>query len=226
MKIGVLGTGPVGQTMAAKLAELRHSVMVGTRNPTATLARTEKDMMGNPPLKVWHEQHKQVELGTLEQAAAHGELVINATNGQGSLEALTQAGEKHLAGKVLIDIANPLDFSKGMPPSLTVCNTDSLAEQIQRKFPSAKVVKTLNTMNCLLQVAPRQVGNGEHTVFLSGNDGPAKKNVRTLLEGFGWKDILDLGDLSTARGTEMILPLWTRIFAATQNPMFQFKVVR
>ena len=121
---------------------------------------------------------------------------------------------------------DPLDFSKGMPPSLTVCNTDSLGEQIQRAFPQTKVVKTLNTMNAYLMVGPKQLADGGHTVFLSGNDAGAKQAVTKLLESFGWKDIFDLGDISTARGTEMILPIWVRIFGATKNPMFQFKLVR
>lgn len=226
MKIGVLGTGPVGQTIAAKLAELGHGVFVGTRDPAATLARTENDIFGNPPFKVWREKNPKIEFGTFAQAAAHGELVVNATQGGVSIEALEAAGAKNLAGKILLDIANPLDFSKGMPPSLTVCNTDSLGEQIQRAFPETKVVKTLNTMNAYLMVGPKQLKDGEHTVFVSGNDASAKQTVTTLLESFGWKDVLDLGDITTARGTEMILPIWVRIWGATKNPMFQFKLVR
>jgi 8-hydroxy-5-deazaflavin:NADPH oxidoreductase len=214
MKIGVLGTGPVGQTVAAKLAELGHAVFVGTRDPADTLARTSPDHFGNPPFKAWREQHAQVALGTLAQAAAHGELMVNATNGLGALEALKLAGAKNLAGKILMDIANPLDFSKGMPPSLTVCN------------PEAKVVKTLNTMNAYLMVAPGQLAGGDHTVFVSGNDAQAKNTVTELLKSFGWKDILDLGDITTSRGTEMMLPIWARVWAATGNPMFTFKLVR
>jgi predicted dinucleotide-binding enzyme len=226
MKIGVLGTGPVGQTVAAKLADLGHKVFVGTRDPAATLARTSPDNFGNPPFKTWRENHPGIEFGTLAQAAGHGALVVNATNGGGSIEALRAAGEKNLDGKILVDIANPLDFSRGMPPSLTVCNTDSLGEQIQRAFPAAKVVKTLNTMNCYLMVGPGQLANADHTVFVSGNDASAKKSVTELLESFGWKDVLDLGDITTARGTEMMLPIWVRVWAATGKPMFQFKLVR
>lgn len=225
-KFGVLGTGPVGQAVAAKLVELGHSVRVGTRDPAATLARTSPDSFGNPPFSVWREKHPGIELGTLAEAAAHGEILVNATNGDGSIEALKAAGEKNLGGKILIDIANPLDFSKGMPPSLSVCNTDSLGEQIQRTFPSLKVVKTLNTMNAYLMVGPRQLAGGEHTIFVSGNDAAAKRTVTALLESFGWKDILDLGDITTSRGTEMMLPIWLRVWGATKNPMFSFKVVR
>ena len=226
MKIGVLGTGPVGQAIGAKLSELGHSITIGTRDPASTLARTALDLFGNPPFKIWREKHSGIELGTFAQAAAHGELVVNCTRGAGSLEVLEAAGQKNLAGKVLIDIADPLDFSKGMPPSLTVCNTDSLGEQIQRAFPQTKVVKTLNTMNAYVMVGPKQLADGAHTVFVSGNDGAAKETVTKLLESFGWRDIVDLGDITTARGTEMMLPIWLRVFAATKNPMFSFKLVR
>jgi 8-hydroxy-5-deazaflavin:NADPH oxidoreductase len=226
MKIGVLGTGPVGQTIAAKLAELGHGVCIGTRDPAATLARSAPDLFGNPPFRVWREKHPNIEFGTFAQAATHGELLVNATQGAGALDALKAAGEKNLAGKILVDISNPLDFSKGMPPSLTVCNTDSLGEQIQRAFPQAKVVKALNTMNAYLMVGPRQLADGAHTVFVSGNDAAAKQTVTALLESFGWKDIVDLGDITNARGTEMMLPIWVRVFGATKNPMFSFKLVR
>jgi predicted dinucleotide-binding enzyme len=226
MNIGVLGTGSVGQTIAAKLAELGHSVRIGTRDPAATLARSAPDAMGNPPFKVWREKHPEIELVSFAQAAGHGEIVVNATQGGGSIEALKAAGEQNLAGKVLVDLSNPLDFSKGMPPSLTVCNTDSLGEQIQRAFPQAKVVKTLNTVNGLLMVSPRQLADGAHTIFVSGNDAGAKQTVVKLLESFGWRDVFDLGDITTARGVEMFLPLWVRAFAALKTPMFSFKLVR
>jgi predicted dinucleotide-binding enzyme len=225
-KIGVLGTGVVGQSIAAKLHELGHAVMIGTRDPDATLARDDKDAFGNPPFRVWREQHPKVQLGTLAQAAAHGAIVVNAMNGAASIDALKAAGEKNLAGKTLIDIANPLDFSRGMPPSLFVCNTDSLGEQIQRALPSAKVVKTLNTVNAYLMVSPGLLAEAEHTIFVSGDDAAAKKTVTDLLTSFGWKDVVDLGDITTARGTEMMLPIWLRVFGATKSPMFAFKLVR
>ena len=226
MKIGVLGTGPVGQAIAAKLAELEHHVFIGTRDPAVTLARSAPDVFGNPPFRVWRESHPAVQLGTHAQAAAHGEMIVNATTGTGSLEALKAAGAQNLADKILIDIANPLDFSKGMPPSLTISNTDSLGEQIQRTFPQVKVVKALNTMNAYLMVGPQQLAGGDHTAFVSGNDAAAKQRVTDLLRSFGWQDIIDLGDITTARGTEMYLPLWARLYAALANPMFSIKVVR
>ncbi len=226
MRIAVLGTGAVGRTFAAKLSELGHDLTLGTRSVKAAMGRTESDDFGNPPLSEWAGWHPQIAVEDLPDAVSGAELVINATNGAGSMEALETAGEENLAGKVLIDIANPLDFSRGMPPSLFVSNTDSLGEQIQRRFPETRVVKALNTMNANLMVDPKQIGEGDHTVFVSGDDIDAKTQVRQLLESLGWSDIIDLGDISTARGTEMYLPLWLRILGATQNPMFNIKVVR
>ena len=119
---------------------------------------------------------------------------------------------------MLLDIANPLDYSQGFPPSLFVGNTDSLAEQIQAAFPEAKVVKSLNTMNALLMADPRQLADGDHSVFVSGNDADAKKIVTELLQSLGHTDVVDLGDLSTARGTESLLPVWVRLFGALGTP--------
>ena len=227
MKIAILGTGPVGQTLGTKLDALGHLVMIGTRDVKATMARNDKDTFRNPPFRIWHEQHPQVKVGTLADAAASGELVINALSGQGGLAGLRLAGAANLDGKIVMDVSNPLDFSKGMPPSLTVANTDSLGEQIQREFPAARVVKTLNTVNAYLMVDPRQLADGEHSIFVSGNDAAAKQDVTRLLqEGFGWKDVIDLGDMSTARGVEMYLPLWARLWGALKTPMFTIRVVR
>jgi predicted dinucleotide-binding enzyme len=168
-----------------------------------------------------------VKLGTFADATKHGEVVFNVTNGMASLDALHMAGEANLSGKVLVDIANPLDFSKGMPPSLTVCNTDSMGEQIQRTYPNAQVVKTLNTVTASLMVNPSQVGNADHTMFVCGNDTAAKAQVTAWLkEWFGWKDVIDLGDITNARGMEMVLPLWVRLFRTLQTPLFNFKVVK
>jgi predicted dinucleotide-binding enzyme len=168
-----------------------------------------------------------VKLGSFADAAAHGELVVNATAGEASLDALRQAGEVNLAGKVLVDLANALDYSQGMPPSLFVANTDSLGERIQRAFPAVRVVKTLNTMNALIMVSPHQLADGDHTVFVCGNDPEAKALVtRLLTEGFGWRDVIDLGDLTAARGAEMLVALWVRLWGALQTPTFNLKVVR
>jgi predicted dinucleotide-binding enzyme len=226
MKIGVLGTGIVGRTLAARLVEVGHTVVMGTRSPAETLARQEGDRISGQTVSAWLKQNPQVRLGDYAEAARHGELLVNATNGSGSLDALRAAGEAALNGKVLVDVSNPLDFSKGMPPTLFVSNTDSLGEQIQRAFPLVKVVKTLNTMSAMLMVNPGQLAGGDHTVFVSGNDDAAKQAVSDLLRSFGWKDIVDLGDITTARGVEMYLPVWLRLWGALQKPMFQIKVVR
>lgn len=226
MKIGVLGTGVVGQTITGKLSELGHDVLVGTRNVARTLAHTEPHPYGFPAFSVWQKDHPRVRLGTFAEAATHAELVINAVNGAGTLPALHQAGTSNLSGKILIDISNPLDFSKGRPPTLSVCNTDSLGEQIQSAFPQLKVVKTLNTVTASLMVDPLQLANGEHQLFVSGNDAAAKAQVTAWLAAwFGWKQIIDLGDITTARGTEMYLPLWLRLMGALGTPVFNIRVV-
>ena len=226
MRIAVLGTGMVGQAVAARLDELGHDVTVGTRDPEATRGRIAPDQMGNPGVGTWVEQHPSIGLDTFADAAAGAELVVNATNGSASLEVLTAAGSDNLAGKVLVDIANPLDFSSGMPPTLFVKDTDSLGEQLQRAFPDTLVVKTLNTMNATLMVHPGTLADGDHSVFVSGNDDLAKKTVTELLTSMGHTDVIDLGDISTARGTEMILPVWLRLWGALGTPAFNFKIVR
>jgi 8-hydroxy-5-deazaflavin:NADPH oxidoreductase len=226
VRFGILGTGMVGKTIAARLDGLGHEVMVGTRDPEGTASHAEPDAYGNTPFSVWQEEHPEVKLATFSEAAAQGEMVVNATSGTVSMQVLELAGETNLNGKILIDVANPLDFSKGMPPTLSVSNTDSLGEQIQRRFPEARVVKTLHTMNAYLMVDPAQLAEADHTAFVSGDDAEAKASVTELLRSFGWTDIIDLGDITTARGTEMLLPIWLRLFGALQKPTFNFKIVR
>lgn len=225
MKIGIIGTGIVGRTLGAKLLEMEHEVFYGTRDTARTLARSEPDAYGNPPFSEWIKQYPEARLGTFQEAASYGELVINATAGMVSLEALVLAGNEYLQGKILIDIANPLDFSQGFPPSLAICNTDSLGERIQKAFPETRVVKALNTMNCAIMVNPGLV-DGDHNVFVSGNDPKARVEVcKLLVDWFGWKqeNIIDLGDITTARGTEMLLPIWLRLYGVIQGP-FNFHV--
>ncbi len=226
MKIAVLGTGVVGQALAGRLAELGHEVTVGTRDVGATMARTGPDRMGNPPMRAWAAAHPTAQLATFADATSTAELVVNGTSGTISIAALTAAGADNLAGKVVLDISNPLDFSQGFPPTLFVKDTDSLGEQIQAAFPQAKVVKALNTLTAALMVNPKLLADGAHSVFLSGNDAEAKKSVTGLLESFGHTDVIDLGDISTARGTEMVLPLWLRVMGSLNTPMFNFKIVR
>lgn len=215
MRIGILGTGVVGQTIGAKLVEQGHEVKMGARSA------------GNEKAAAWAERAGgSASHGTFADAAAFGALLFNCTAGRGSLAALEAAGADNLNGKILIDVSNPLDFSQGMPPSLTVCNTDSLAEQIQRAFPGLRVVKTLNTVTAAIMVDPSRIP-GDHDLFVSGNDPDARAQVTRLLkEAFGWKTVIDLGDLSTARGTEMLLPLWVRLYGRFGTPMFNFHVVR
>jgi len=227
MKIGILGTGMVGQTLSGKLVELGHDIMLGTRDVAGTLARSEPNQYGFPAFSVWQKQNPKVKLGTFADAAKHGEAVINATNGTASLDALHLAGEANLNDKILTDVSNPLDFSKGLPPTLSVCNTDSVGEQIQHAFPGVKVVKTLNTVTVFLMVNPGLVAGGDHTLFVCGNDAAAKTQVSAWLKDrFGWQDMIDLGDITNARGTEMYLPLWLRLWGALGSGMFNVKVVK
>jgi predicted dinucleotide-binding enzyme len=215
MKIGILGTGIVGKTIGTKLVQLGHDVKMGSRT-----ANNEK---ASEWVKASGANASQ---GTFAEAAAFGELLFNCTSGMVSLEALKIAGASNMNGKILIDISNPLDFSKGMPPTLSVCNSDSLGEQIQRAYPQVKVVKTLNTLNCNIMVNPSLVP-GSLDIFVSGNDAGAKANVIDILKSwFGWKTVIDLGDITTARGTEMLLPIWIRLMGAFQTPNFNFKIVR
>jgi 8-hydroxy-5-deazaflavin:NADPH oxidoreductase len=212
MRIGVLGTGIVGRTIGTKLVALGHEAIMGARSPDNETARA------------WAKENG-ARSGTFAEAAAFGSMVFNCTNGMASLAALDMAGAGNLEGKVLVDLSNPLDFSQGFPPTLSVSNTDSLGEAIQRAHPGARVVKTLNTMNCGVMVDPGRVP-GRHSVFVSGNDAAAKQEVSDLLRAFGWRDIIDLGDIGTARGPEMILPLWLRLMRTLGHADFNFAVMR
>jgi len=217
MKIAVLGTGTVGNTIGSKLIELGHSVMMGSR--------TKDNEKANAFLE---KNNGKANAGTFADAAAFGEIVFNCTSGAGSLAALAAASAQNLNGKLLVDVANPLDFSKGMPPSLSISNTHSLAEEIQKNFPDVKVVKALNTMWCGLMVNPKLINGGDHDTFICGNDASAKQKTKEILKSFGWeeKNILDLGDLAKARGCEMYLPLWLSIYGATNNGAFNMKLVK
>ncbi|HEX9816047.1 MAG TPA: NAD(P)-binding domain-containing protein [Candidatus Thermoplasmatota archaeon] len=217
MKIGVLGTGMVGETLGSKLVERGHEVKMGSRD-----AR-------NPKAIAWAQKAGlKASAGSFQDAAKFGELLINCTMGSASVEALKSAGENNLDDKIIVDIANALDFSKGMPPGLTVnVATDSLAEHIQKTFPRAKVVKTLNTVTAPVMVNPASLP-GDHVVFLSGNEDAAKQIVAQLLENdFGWKktNIVDLGDVTTARAQEALIIPWLRLWGKFGSPMFNWQVV-
>lgn len=227
MKITILGTGMVGRTLAQKLVSLGHNVTMGTRDPAETLTRNEPDNWGNPGFADWHSANNAIRLVPFAQSADGADLVINALSGHGTLPGIDAVGAAKLAGKILIDISNPLDFSNGFPPSLFVSNTDSLGEQVQRALPETKVVKTLNTVNANLMVAPGALANGDHSMCVAGNDAGAKAEVAQFLKDqFGWTDVIDLGDITTARGTEAVLLWWVRLWGSLQNPMFAFKIVR
>jgi predicted dinucleotide-binding enzyme len=215
MKLAVLGTGMVGNTIATKLCALGHDVKMGSRTGD------------NPKAAEWAKAAgAKASQGTFADAATFGELAFNCTAGAQSVAAMQATGAKNLAGKILIDVSNPLDFSRGMPPSLTVCNTDSLAEQIQRALPDAKVVKALNTVTANLMVNPALL-KGDHDLFICGNDAGAKGTVTEMLKSwFGWKIVNDLGDISAARAQEMLLIPWVRLFGALQTPMFNYHIVR
>ncbi|WP_026555515.1 NADPH-dependent F420 reductase [Arthrobacter sp. 35W] len=215
MKIAVLGTGTVGQTLGSAFAAAGHEVAMGSRDA------------GNESAAAWAAATGgTARADSFAGAAAGAELVVNATAGMHSLLALEAAGRENLAAKVLLDVANALDFSAGFPPSLAVVNTDSLAESIQRTFPEALVVKSLNTVAAPVMVAPASVAGGDHDVFLAGNDDGAKAVVRTLLSQLGWAEghIRDLGALEAARAMEMYLPLWLRLMGSTKTAMFNIKI--
>jgi len=213
-KIAILGTGIVGNTLGTKLVSLGHAVMMGSR--------TEN----NEKAEAWAKQNGTLAShGTFLDAAASAEIIFNCTSGQVSLEALQLAGRENLQGKILVDLANPLDFSKGMPPSLTICNTDSLGETIQRQFTDVKVVKTLNTLNCEMMVNPDLLKD-PGSLFICGNDADAKAEINSLLRTFGWENIIDLGDISASRGMEQLLPVWVRLMVTLGTNKFNFSIVK
>jgi predicted dinucleotide-binding enzyme len=213
MRIAVIGTGKVGRTLAQGLRRAGHDVVVGTRDPGETSRREEWAGLDVP-------------LRPLATVAHDVEVVVNATNGAASVAALGEVGSDHLAGKVLVDVANPLDFSQGFPPTLIVKDTDSLAEQIQRAFPETRVVKALNTVTASVMVDPGSVGDGDTTVFAAGDDLEARQVVVGLLRDLGWVDVLELDGISNARGLEMWLPLWVRLMGALGTAEFNLKLVR
>lgn len=216
MNIAVLGTGMVGRSIAGKLVSLGHRVRMGSRT-----ADNEKSV-------AWVSgAGSNASQGTYADAAAFGEIVFLCTSGSGSIEALQSAGAANVNGKIVIDVSNPLDFSRGMPPSLFVGNTDSLGEQIQRALPEVRVVKTLNTVNADVMVDPGRVGGGDHHMFVAGNDAAAKARVTEILKTwFGWQHVVDLGDITQARGTEAYLALWIRLYGALGTADFNVKLVR
>ncbi|MBN9306435.1 MAG: NADP oxidoreductase [Devosia sp. 67-54] len=211
MKIGVLGTGAAGQTIGTRLVAMGHDVMMGAR-----AADNEK--------VVGFARRTGGKAGTFADAARHGEMVLNCTRGDKSVGLLSLLANE-LSGKVLLDVANPLDFSNGYPPHLSVVNTDSLGEQIQRALPATFVVKSLNTVNAEVMMQPGRVP-GNHTIFVSGNDKAAKGRVMDFLRSLGWHSIIDLGDITSARAAEQILPLWVRLYSVLGTADFNIAVMK
>lgn len=217
MKIAVLGTGMVGQSLAGGFVRLGHEVTVGTRDPAASLARTDAGGFGT-----WAGEHPEVKVATFAEAAAGADLVVAALSGQATVAAV-QAAE--LAdGTVLLDVTNALDPNN--PGSLFVANTDSLAEQVQRAVPGARVVKSLNTMTARLMVNPELLAGGDFSTFVCGNDAEAKQLVTGLLTDLGHRDVIDLGDLSAARGAEAMMLIWLRLWSVVGSVAFTYKIVR
>ena len=215
MKITILGTGMVGSTLGTKLVNLGHDVKMGSRTADNEKGHAWVEAAGSGAT-----------LGTFADAAAFGEIVFNCTAGTASLAVIEAAGADNLRGKILVDVSNPLDFSGGFPPVLSIANTDSLGEAIQRALPDTKVVKTLNTVAHTVMVDPGKLP-AETDLFVSGNDAEAKRVVTGLLkEQFGWTRVVDLGDITTARGTEAWLLLWTRLYGALGTPEFNVALVR
>ncbi|WP_441248549.1 NADPH-dependent F420 reductase [Kitasatospora sp. McL0602] len=216
MRIGIIGTGVVGRTLATKLVSLGHEVALGSRTKDNAAALAWVDQAG-----------AKGRTGTFEEAADFGELIINATSGTVALKALRAAGAEQLAGKVLIDVSNPLVFSPTGELSLDPVNTDSVGEQIQREFPEARVVKALNTVNTAVMVEPRRVP-GSHNLFIAGNDPEAKAQVTAVLEQFGWPAaaVLDLGGIEAARSTEMLMPFWLRLMGHFGHADFNYAIMK
>ncbi len=215
MRIAVLGTGSAGAALGTGFARLGHDVRLGSRTSD------------NPKALAWaSEVGGTASTGTFEDVSAWAELVVNATNGATSVAMLTELADV-LKGKVLLDVANALDFSKGFPPRLSVVNDDSLGEQIQRALPDTFVVKSLNTLNGDVMLDPGLLA-APSDVFLAGEDAAAKALVRGLLEQAGWlpENILDLGGIDAARGVEMWLPLWVRLMGPVGGPTFNLHIVR
>lgn len=220
MRIGVLGGGSVGQTLGAGLARLGHEVVLGIREVTPeTLAR--------PRAQARSLAETGLRVVTLPEAARHGEVVVNATNGEGTLAALRLAGAEALAGKVLVDVSNPLDFGQGMPPFIPAAyaGPTSLGEQVQAAFPEARVVKAFNTVTAAVMVDPGLVP-GEHDLFLSGDDPEAKAVVEGLARGFGWTRFVDLGDIRGCRAQEVFVLIWVRLWMTSGSPTFGYRIVR
>ena len=207
MKIGIFGTGGVGRTLAAKFVSDGNEVIIGTRNVEETLAKSQPDGMGSPPYKEWRKNNPNVKLGTFADTAKFGEIIILATFGDATKNAIDLAGKENFSNKIVVDATNPLDFSKGVPPGFTVTLGNSLGEQIQRHISQAKVVKAFNTIGGHIMVSPKR-GEGDPDFFLAGNNESAKDQVSAIAQKWGWKNVVDLGDISKSYWLEAFAMIW------------------
>jgi predicted dinucleotide-binding enzyme len=220
MNIGVLGTGVVGETIASALTAKGHNVRMGSRS-----ANNEK-------AAAWvKKSNDHATQGDFNDAATFGEIVFLCLNGEYALDAVRSIDGDNVMHKIVVDLTNPLDFSKGMPPRLIdgMSNSTSLGEQIQEALPGAHVVKALNTVTANLMVNPKLVSNGDHNLFVCGNNADAKNKVKHfLVDAFGWKpdNLIDLGGIQSARTTEAYVPFWVSMMQALGSPMFNVKVVK
>jgi 8-hydroxy-5-deazaflavin:NADPH oxidoreductase len=202
MRVGVLGTGEVARRLAAGFRSRGHDVMIGSRDPD------------KPELREWLSgDGAGVEAGTFAQAAAYGELLVLAVLGNAAEDAIAQAGPENFAGKVVIDVMNPLDFSGGFPPKLSISGEDSLGERVQRALPEAKVVKAFNTIGSPYFVDP-SFSEGRPTMLIAGDDEEAKRIVTDVLADFGWTHTVDIGGIAGSRELEAICILWVKIGGA------------
>jgi 8-hydroxy-5-deazaflavin:NADPH oxidoreductase len=199
MKIGILGRGNVGRTLAAGFRDRGHEVMIGSRDP------------GHAELQEWLAGAGEgVKAGTMSETAEFGELLVLALLGVAAEEAIRGAGPENFSGKVVIDAMNPLDFSGGPPPKLAFSGEDSLGERVQRAIPDAKVVKAFNTIGAPLMIEPRLQG-AQPAMFIAGDDAGAKESVADILRSFGWPDPVDIGGIEGSRELEALCILWVKV---------------
>lgn len=213
MQIGILGTGEVGRTLATGFAGAGHDVMIAGRTEAKAAERTRE--VKTAALKT----------GTFTDAAAFAELVVLSVSGSVAVDVLRSVS-RQVSGKVVIDTTNPLSFPEGKPMQLLVANSDSLAEQLQRVVPDARIVKALNMMNSRVMIEPAML-KGEHVACIAGNDPAAKRSVEERLQSdFGWSQIIDLGDITAARGMESWMHLWLKLWGSLGTAQFNIGIVR
>lgn len=229
MKIAIFGTGMVGQNLAIALTSKGHNVTIGTRDVKKSLATAEANAFGMPAFGTWHKANPHIQVATFADAAASSELLVNATSGFVILDILQNVPTQNFDNKVIVDAANALDFSQGMPPRAGITDTAgaSVGERLQAAFPTLKVVKALNTITAFAMLNPAAVAGGDSTLFMCGNDAAAKAIVLELLQSYGWKDVLDLGDISNSGAMELMMPIWMRVWGKLgQTTVFNYKIVR